>query len=242
MRASGNRVARAASIAVAWAVQLTWLDADRLDDRDVAGAVALLDAARLVDRHELVGPTVFSFTTNLHHVWDGDPPLAAVARDSTGRVAGVLNVGLPHWDNTHVGFVHVTVDPLARRQSIGRLLFESGVDRVRAEGRTLVLSDCWADSAGVEFARAMGMDQASANGPRDDQHGPGLWQPDEHEAGVPRRTTARCRCRRHAASGTARNKAGGMTLARRHRDRPVRPPMPANRGRGTILLGAAQPQ
>jgi GNAT superfamily N-acetyltransferase len=161
MRASGNRVARAASIAVAWAVQLTWLDADRLDDRDVAGAVALLDAARLVDRHELVGPTIFSFTTNLHHVWDGDPPLAAVARDSTGRVAGVLNVGLPHWDNTHVGFVHVTVDPLARRQSIGRLLFESGVDRVRAEGRTLVLSDCWADSAGVEFARAMGMDQAS---------------------------------------------------------------------------------
>ncbi len=35
------------------------------------------------------------------------------------------------------------------------------MDRVRAEGRTQVLSDCWEDSAGVEFAGAMGMDQAS---------------------------------------------------------------------------------
>jgi GNAT superfamily N-acetyltransferase len=53
----------------------------------------------------------------------------------------VLNVGLPHWDNTYVGFVHVTVDPLVRRQGIRRRLFEAGVERARAEGRTLVLSD-----------------------------------------------------------------------------------------------------
>jgi GNAT superfamily N-acetyltransferase len=143
-------------------MQLTWLDPDRLDDRAVAGAVALLDAARVVDSpHELVGPTVFSFTTGLRHGWDGDPPLAAVARDGKDRVVAVLTVGLPHWDNTHVGFVHVTVDPLARRQGIGRRLFDTGVERARAEGRTLVLSDCWADSAGVEFARAMGLEQAS---------------------------------------------------------------------------------
>jgi hypothetical protein len=36
---------------------LTWLDPDHLEIRDVAGAVALLDAAQLADSpHECVGP------------------------------------------------------------------------------------------------------------------------------------------------------------------------------------------
>jgi GNAT superfamily N-acetyltransferase len=143
-------------------VQLTWLDPDHLDGRYVAGAVALLDAARLADSpHELVGPTVFSFTTTLRHGWDGDPPLAAVACDGKDRVVAVLNLGFPHWDNTHLAFVDVTVDPLVRRQGNGRRLFEAGVERARAEGRTLVLSSCRADTSGVRFARAMGMKQAS---------------------------------------------------------------------------------
>ena len=143
-------------------MQLTWLDREHLDDRDVAGAVALHEAARLVDSpHQLVGPTVFSYGTFLRNGWDGDPPNAALARDDKGRVVGVLQVTLPHWDNTHLGSVDVTVDPLARRQGIGRRLFEAGVDRVRAEGRRLVLTDCWADSPGVEFAEAMGLERAS---------------------------------------------------------------------------------
>jgi hypothetical protein len=141
---------------------LIWLDPDHLVDRDVVGAVALLDAARLVDSPlELVGPTVFSFTTGLRHGWDGDPPLAAVAAMARNSVVAVLNVGLPHWDNTHVGYLHVTFDPLARRQGIGRRLFEAGVEQARAESRTLVLSDCWSDSSGVEFARATGLEKAS---------------------------------------------------------------------------------
>jgi GNAT superfamily N-acetyltransferase len=143
-------------------VQLTWLDREHLDDRDVAGAVALFEASRLVDSpHQLVPPTVFSYGTYLRHGWDGDPPHAALARDNKGRVAGVLQVSFPRWDNTHLGSVDVTVDPLARRHGIGRRLFEAGVERVRAEGRRLVLTDCWADSPGVKFAEAMGLERAS---------------------------------------------------------------------------------
>jgi GNAT superfamily N-acetyltransferase len=143
-------------------VQLTWLDREHLDDRDVAGAVALFDASRLMDSpHQLVGPTVFSYGTYLRHGWDGDPPEAALARDDKGRIVGVLQVTLPHWDNRHLGAVDVTVDPLARRQGIGRRLFEAGIDRVRADGRRLVLTDCWADSPGVAFAEAMGLERAS---------------------------------------------------------------------------------
>jgi GNAT superfamily N-acetyltransferase len=143
-------------------MHLTWLDREHLDDRDVAGAVALFEAARLVDSpHQLVGPTVFSYTAFLQTGWDGTPPDAALARDDKGRVVGVLQVTLPHWDNTHLGAVEVTVDPLARRNGIGRRLFEAGVERVRASGRRLVLADCWADTAGVEFAEAMGLERAS---------------------------------------------------------------------------------
>jgi GNAT superfamily N-acetyltransferase len=143
-------------------VQLTWLDREHLDDRNLAGAVALFEASRLVDSpHQLVGPTLFSYGMFLRHGWDGDPPNAALARDDKGRVVGVLQVTLPHWDNTHLGSVDVTVDPHARRQGIGRRLFEAGVDRVRAEGRRLVLTDCWAESSGVKFAEAMGLERAS---------------------------------------------------------------------------------
>jgi GNAT superfamily N-acetyltransferase len=143
-------------------MHLTWLDREHLDDRDVTGAVALLEAARLVDSpHQLVGPTVFSYTAFLQTGWDGTPPAAALARDDKGRVVGVLQVTLPHWDNTHLGGVDVTVDPLARRQGIGRRLFEVGVERVRAEGRRLVLTDSWAGSAGEKFAEAMGLERAA---------------------------------------------------------------------------------
>jgi GNAT superfamily N-acetyltransferase len=143
-------------------MQLTWLDPDHLDDRDVAGVVALFEAARLVDSpHQLVSSTVYAYTAFLRHGWDGERPVAGVARDDKGRIVGVLQVMLPHWDNTHLGSVDVTVDPLARRQRIGRRLFEAGVERVRAEGRRLVLTDCWADSPGVKFAEAMGMERAS---------------------------------------------------------------------------------
>ena len=143
-------------------MHLTWLDREHLDDRDIAGAVALFEAARLVDSpHQLVGPTVFSYTAFLQSGWDGTPPDAALARDDKGRVVGVLQVTLPHWDNTHLGAVDVTVDPLARRQGIGRRLFETGIERVRASGRRLVLTDCWADTAGVEFAEALGLERAA---------------------------------------------------------------------------------
>src|SRR5206468_6667731 len=129
-------------------VELTWLDPDHLDRRDVDGAVAVLEAARAVDASQRLGNTVTSFTAWLRHGWDGHPALQAVARRGRGRVVGVLELWLPRLDNTHLAVVGVTVDPLLRRQGIGRRLFEAGVQRVRAEGRRLVLADCLDDSPG----------------------------------------------------------------------------------------------
>ena len=99
-------------------MELTWLDPDHLDDRDVAGAVAVLEAARLADYPHQLGPTVSWFTARLRHGWDGDPPTAGLARDGRGRVVGVVEVSLPEWDNTHTGWVDVspTINEKASRE------------------------------------------------------------------------------------------------------------------------------
>jgi GNAT superfamily N-acetyltransferase len=142
-------------------VELTWLDPEHLDGRDVAGAVALLEAARLVDCPHQLGPTVASFVADQRHGWDGELPLTSLARDAHGRVTGVLEVNLPQWDNGHLGYVRVTVDPAMRRRGLGRRLFEAGVEKVRAEGRSLVVTDCFDQTAGVDFAKALGLARAS---------------------------------------------------------------------------------
>lgn len=142
-------------------MELTWLDPVHVDDGAVAGAVAVLEAARLADYPHQLGPTVGSFTADLGFGWHGDRPQYAVAQDAYRRVLGVLEVYLPNWDNTHLGSVLVTVDPLCRRQGIGRRLCEVGVERVRACRRTVVLADCWDQTPGMAFCKAMGFDPAS---------------------------------------------------------------------------------
>jgi GNAT superfamily N-acetyltransferase len=120
-------------------VTLTWLDRTRLDPRDVAGAVAVLEAVRRVDTPRWMSESTRSLTANLTYGWDAEPTEAALVRDETGRPVGLLRVDLPCWDNRHLGLLDVRVDPLHRRQGIGRALFQAGVQRVRAEGRPLAL-------------------------------------------------------------------------------------------------------
>jgi GNAT superfamily N-acetyltransferase len=141
-------------------VDLSWLDPDDLERRDLAGAVAVLEAARVTDHLWLPGPTVSSFTARLRHGWDGNPPVAAVARDRDGRVRAVLTVSLPRWDNHHLAMVRVVVDPRDRRQGLGRQVFEAGLARARAEGRELASAWCLERTAGMDFLKAMGFDPA----------------------------------------------------------------------------------
>jgi GNAT superfamily N-acetyltransferase len=142
-------------------VDLTWLDPHRLDPRDVAEAVGVLEAARQLDTPHEPSQTVALFTADLRYGWDGNPSLVAVARNARGRVCGVLDVHLPTWDNTHLGMVWPTVDPAARRQGLGTALFEAGVDRVRADGRSLVVVFGHDQPATTGFAKAVGLDPAS---------------------------------------------------------------------------------
>jgi GNAT superfamily N-acetyltransferase len=142
-------------------VELSWIDPEHPSSADLAGAVALGEAARAVDRPHEISRTVSAFVGKIRHGWDGDAPLVAVSRDQLGRVNGVLQVWLPTWDNTHLGGVEVTVDPRVRRRGLGRRLFGLGVERVRAQRRRLVLSEGVDGSGGMDFAKAMGLNRVS---------------------------------------------------------------------------------
>jgi GNAT superfamily N-acetyltransferase len=140
-------------------MDLSWLDPEKhLDERDVAGAVAVLDAARAVDAPWSAGDTVTSYLARLRHGGDGDPLLAAVARDELGRPVGSLRIALPRWDNSHLAGLRVVVDPRVRRSGLGRALFEAGLERIRAERRRLVCGWSFEGNPGVDFQKAMGLD------------------------------------------------------------------------------------
>jgi GNAT superfamily N-acetyltransferase len=141
-------------------VTLTWLDRNRLDPRDVAGAVAVIEAVRRVDTPRWMTQSTRSFTANVTYGWDAEPTEAALQRDETGRPVGLLRVDLPCWDNRHLGLLDVRVDPRYRRQGIGRGLFQAGVQRIRAEGRTMVLAESVDCGPSVAFAAAMGLERA----------------------------------------------------------------------------------
>lgn len=139
-------------------MELSWLDPDSADRRDVDGWVALNAAAHAVDTPFLPPQTRRVSVAWLRYGWDGDLPRIALTRDAAGRVVGALQLYLPSWDNAHLASVRVTVDPRARRQGIGRRLFEAGVERVRAEGRRTVTADGFARTAGEPFLEALGLD------------------------------------------------------------------------------------
>jgi GNAT superfamily N-acetyltransferase len=141
-------------------VDLRWVNAIDPEPSDLAGAVAVLRAAGAVDSPHRPAHTLSSLTAYLRHGWDGDPPDVAVAHDR-GRVVGVLEVELPRWDNQHLGYLDLTVDPVRRREGLGTRLFAVGVEQVRADGRTVVATGGYESAATVGFAKSQGLDRAS---------------------------------------------------------------------------------
>lgn len=140
-------------------MELSWLEPERLDQSAVAGAVAVLEAARAVDTPFLPPRRTSAFVALLRHGFDGDPPLTVVGTDGSGRVLGLARIIMPPWDNHHLAVVQVTIDPRCRRQGLGRRLHQAATERVRAHGRRLVCSSTYT-SAGGAFLKALGFQPA----------------------------------------------------------------------------------
>jgi GNAT superfamily N-acetyltransferase len=142
-------------------MHVDWLDPNSLDRRDIDAATALIEVARAADRPGDLAYSARRVASGLKYGWDLNPPQTALARDTRGRVVGLLGMNSSTWDNQHAADIEVTVDPSARRRGLGAELFEAGVARAVADGRTLVTAASWEGSPGMAFAKAMGLDRAS---------------------------------------------------------------------------------
>jgi RimJ/RimL family protein N-acetyltransferase len=142
-------------------MHLHWLDPTSLDRRDVDAVAAVWEMSRAADAPGDRASTALSVRATLKYGWDLNPAQTAVFRDARGRAVGVLDLHVSRYDNRHVADVGVTVDPSARRRGIGRRLFEIGVERAVADGRTLITAHCRDGGPGMGFAKAMGLDRAS---------------------------------------------------------------------------------
>jgi GNAT superfamily N-acetyltransferase len=141
-------------------MDLSWLDPDSPDERDLVGAAAVLEAARAVDSPQFPEEGMPYYRARLRHGWDGEPPSMAVTRDESGRVVGVLSITMPRRDNTHVASLRAVVDPTRRRQGLGRQLFEAGLAHIREAGRRVAFSWTFDNGPGMEFLKAKGFDPA----------------------------------------------------------------------------------
>jgi mycothiol synthase len=84
-----------------------------------------------------------------------------VARAPEGRLLGRAGLWFEHRpDNQHVAELWLVVRPDARRQGIGRRLFDAAADRARAEGRTTLMGITALGSEAAVATKALGAEVA----------------------------------------------------------------------------------
>ncbi|MFD9945119.1 GNAT family N-acetyltransferase [Nonomuraea sp. NPDC059023] len=97
-----------------------------------------------------------------HYEWlmrrgDAGSRVEAWAAVEDGRIVGGLGLQYPLLDNTHLVVVfEAFVVPGHRRRGIGRALYEHTKERVRAEGRRLLVGETEKTGSGAAFIAAMG--------------------------------------------------------------------------------------
>ncbi|MEU8396618.1 GNAT family N-acetyltransferase [Nonomuraea sp. NPDC048892] len=92
---------------------------------------------------------------------------ALVDGDGDGKVAGGYALSLPQSDNRHMGSIFpLAVRPEHRGRGLGSMLFGHALDRMRAHGRSLLLTVTPVAGTGTRFARAHGMTVALAEARR----------------------------------------------------------------------------
>ncbi|MEQ4724948.1 GNAT family N-acetyltransferase [Nonomuraea sp. B19D2] len=118
-----------------------------------------LHDAYLAGYADVPGPTI-SLARFRHEVATHTPgeraELWVVVED--GKVVGGYGLSLPQLDNTHMGWLFpLLVRPERRGRGLGAALFEHALDRLRAQGRTLLLTETPTTGVGARFALAHGM-------------------------------------------------------------------------------------
>jgi GNAT superfamily N-acetyltransferase len=133
------------------------------DSADLAAAHDVRAAALAHDVPGFPPQNIADFQAAVRHPWPGYDVTFVVA-EVEGRVVGRLDFALPMLDNAHLANVSLWVHPSARRQGVGRALFDEAVRRARDAGRTTLSGDyatthpggTQCDGAAAAFAAAVG--------------------------------------------------------------------------------------
>ncbi len=114
-----------------------------LDDRAaVASAVDVVNAVRRVDT-PFEHPRTLEGWRLMHRLgWDGEAPEPYAAWERE-RLVGLLAVHTSEWDNRHLAWLELEVDPEHRRRGLGSELLAYGEQRARELGRTSIGVDGW---------------------------------------------------------------------------------------------------
>ncbi|MDP3968138.1 MAG: GNAT family N-acetyltransferase [Nocardioides sp.] len=131
------------------------------DDRAAVAAVAALQtAASTVDAPWEPPVTPEYWELRLRHGWDGEVPrtyLGTLPGDD--RVVAAGEVGTSEWDNRHLAWLSVHVDPAHRRQGYGSTMLAHLRAEAVALGRTILGLDGWESEATRAFAERHGYQQ-----------------------------------------------------------------------------------
>lgn len=125
------------------------------DTGTIAAVVDLVNAAQKVDAPFSHPETTFGYTAMMRYGWDGETPKTFAARES-GSVAGLVQLSVSDWDNTHLAWAGFVVHPDLRRQGLGSRLLEFAEEQTRALGRTSMGCDGWDTDATNGFALKQG--------------------------------------------------------------------------------------
>ena len=130
-------------------------------DRDaVRRLTAVTNAARSVDAPWLPALTERGCVGELRWGWDGEPAVGLLATVG-GLDVGAARHQTSRYDNLHLAWIEVEIDPAHRRRGFGSQLLAHLLDRARAQGRTTVGVSAW-DTAGPRaFAARHGFEQRS---------------------------------------------------------------------------------
>ena len=114
-----------------------------MDPRDGAAFAAWFAVVEASDRFERPDePNWLLNEQQQASLDDSDARHVLLAARLDGRVVGAVRMDLPQRDNLHLCETTFTVHPDARRRGVGRALDDELVRRVRADGRTTILSYC----------------------------------------------------------------------------------------------------
>ncbi len=134
--------------------------ADLDDGVETTRVAGLIEAARQVDAPFLHPQSVRTVTANDRYGWDMVPNTAYVGLEA-GRVVARGTMYLPGWDNPELAWLGVTVHPEHRGRGLGTAMLHHLEGEARSAGRSVLGSDAWDGTPGVDFVLGHGYDKKS---------------------------------------------------------------------------------